>query len=86
MPSAGMRAAMPAKIISDMPLPIPRSVTSSPIHITRAAPAVSTRTMTTSEKMLWSGMMSSVQPCSSPPLAASATMEVACRIASAIVR
>ena len=90
MPSIGMRAAMPAKIISDMPLPMPRSVTSSPIHITSAAPAVSTNTMTTRVKMfrpwLWPWMMSSVQPCSSPPLAASATMLVACRMASATVR
>ena len=31
-------------------------------------------------------MMSRVQPCSSPPLAASATMLVACRMASAIAR
>ena len=30
---------MPAKISSDMPLPMPRSVISSPIHITSAAPA-----------------------------------------------
>ena len=51
LPSIGMRAAMPAKIISDMPLPMPRSVTSSPIHITSAAPAVSTSTMTTRVKM-----------------------------------
>ncbi len=81
-----MRAAMPAKISSDMPLPMPRSVTSSPIHITSAAPAVITSTMTTRVKMLWSEMMSSVQPCSRPPLAASATMLVACRMASAIAR
>ncbi len=90
MPSTGMRAAMPAKISSDMPLPMPRSVTSSPIHITSAAPAVITSTMTTRVKMfrpsLWPWMMSSVQPCSSPPLAASATMLVACRMASATAR
>ena len=86
LPSDGMRAAMPAKISSDMPLPMPRSVTSSPIHITRAAPAVITSTMTNRVKMDWSSMMSSVQPCSSPPLAASATMLVACRMASAIAR
>ncbi len=51
LPSDGMRAAMPAKISSDMPLPMPRSVTSSPIHITSAAPAVITSTMTTSVKI-----------------------------------
>ena len=81
-----MRAAMPTKISSDMPLPMPRSVISSPIHITSAAPAVITSTMTTRVKMLWSAMMSSEQPCSSPPLAASATMLVACRMASAMAR
>ena len=59
LPSDGMRAAMPAKISSDMPLPMPRSVTSSPIHITSAAPAVSTSTMTTRVKMPESWMMSS---------------------------
>ena len=77
---------MLAKIISDMPLPTPRSVTSSPIHITSAAPAVSTNTMTTRVKIDWSLMMSSSQPCSSWPLAASATKLVACRMDSAIVR
>ena len=50
----------PTKISSDMPLPMPRSVTSSPIHITSAAPAVITSTMTTRVKMLWLAMMSSV--------------------------
>lgn len=86
LPSAGIRAAIPAKISSDMPLPMPRSVTSSPIHMTSAAPAVITSTMITSEKMLWLCRICSVQPCSRPPLAASATMLVACRMASAIAR
>ncbi len=86
LPSPGIRAAMPAKINSDIPLPMPRSVTSSPIHITSAAPAVITSTMTISVKMLWLAMMSRLQPCSRPPLAASATMLVACRMASAIAR
>src|SRR5262249_3057093 len=58
LPSDGMRAAMPAKISSDMPLPMPRSVISSPIHITRAAPAVMTSTMTTSVQIDDSEMMS----------------------------
>ena len=84
LPSVGIREAMLAKISSDMPLPMPRSVTSSPIHITSAAPAVITSTMTTRGKMfrpsLWPWMMSSVQLGSRPPLAASATMLVACRI------
>ena len=34
-----------AKISSDMPLPMPCWVTSSPIHMSRAVPAVSVSTM-----------------------------------------
>ena len=35
------------KIRIDMPLPIPRSVISSPIHMTQAVPAVMVITITT---------------------------------------
>ena len=35
----GKRATIEAKIISEIPLPIPRWVMSSPIHISRAVPA-----------------------------------------------
>ena len=42
----GMRATMLAKIISEIPLPIPRWVISSPNHISRTVPAVSARTIT----------------------------------------
>ena len=34
-----MRATMPAKMMKLMPLPMPRSVISSPIHITSTVPA-----------------------------------------------
>ena len=37
----GSPAAMPAKMISEMPLPMPRSVICSPSHITKTVPAVS---------------------------------------------
>ena len=37
----GRRATIEAKIISEMPLPMPRWVISSPIHISRIVPAVS---------------------------------------------
>ena len=37
----GMRETIEAKIISEMPLPMPRWVISSPIHITSTVPAVS---------------------------------------------
>ena len=39
-PSAGIRAAIEVKISSDMPLPMPRSVTCSPSHMITAVPAV----------------------------------------------
>ena len=35
------------KMISDMPLPTPRCVMSSPIHMMNAVPATSVNTMTT---------------------------------------
>ena len=38
---------MLAKISSDMPLPMPRWVMSSPIHMMNAVPAISVMTMTT---------------------------------------
>ena len=41
----GMRATMRAKIISEMPLPMPRWVISSPSHITSMVPAVSVITI-----------------------------------------
>ena len=37
----GIRATMLAKIISEIPLPMPRWVISSPIHISSTVPAVS---------------------------------------------
>lgn len=39
-PSLGSRAAIEVKIRTDMPLPTPRSVISSPSHITTPVPAV----------------------------------------------
>ena len=44
-PSAGIRAAIEVKISSDMPLPMPRSVTCSPSHMMTAVPAVMAMTM-----------------------------------------
>ena len=41
----GIRATIDAKIISEMPLPIPRWVISSPIHMSRTVPAVSETTI-----------------------------------------
>ena len=42
----GMREMMLAKIISEIPLPIPRCVISSPNHISRTVPLVSASTIT----------------------------------------
>ena len=47
IPWPGMCVAMPAKMSSDMPLPMPRSVMSSPNHMTSTAPAVMTTTIET---------------------------------------
>ena len=41
MIALGKRTTMPAKMISDIPLPIPRSVICSPSHMMNAVPAVS---------------------------------------------
>ena len=40
---------MPAKMISDMPLPMPRSVICSPSHMMKAVPAVRDRMVIMSE-------------------------------------
>ena len=45
----GMRAAIDAKIISEMPLPMPRWVISSPSHMISTVPAVSETTITKTE-------------------------------------
>ena len=53
----GNAAAIEVKISSDMPLPMPWSVTSSPSHMTRPVPAVMVSTMMTSVGMESSGRM-----------------------------
>ncbi len=50
----GKVAAIWVKIITDMPLPTPRSVTSSPSHMMTLVPAVMVRIITTTGKMLLS--------------------------------
>ncbi len=47
----GKVAEICTKIRSDMPLPTPRSVMSSPSHMTTAVPAVITRTISTIGKI-----------------------------------
>ena len=60
-PSAGMRAAIEVKISTDMPLPIPFSVSSSPSHMISAVPAVSATTSTTVVHTELDGMIVSEQ-------------------------
>ena len=84
-----MRAAIEVKISSDMPLPTPRSVTSSPNHMIMAVPAVMTSTMTARSKTPAFGRIGNwegSQFWNSCPRSASATMPVDCRMASATVR
>ncbi len=46
VPIAGIRpTTMPAKMISEMPLPMPRSLICSPSHMTKAVPVVSVITV-----------------------------------------
>ena len=51
MPS-GRRDTIPAKIIREIPLPIPFCVISSPIHISRQVPAVRETTISSTENTL----------------------------------
>ena len=53
----GNRAAIEVKISRDMPLPMPRSVISSPSHMIRPVPAVMVMIMMRIVGRLWSGMM-----------------------------
>src|SRR3954451_1358125 len=85
-PSAGIRAAIEVKISTDMPLPIPFSVSSSPSHMMTAVPAVRVTTRTTVVHTESDGMMSCEQFGNSWPLRARAMIPVLCRMASAIVR
>ena len=51
LPSFGMRAAIEVNISTLMPLPTPRSVTSSPSHMMTAVPAVMQMTIVDRVKM-----------------------------------
>ena len=55
----GRRETMFAKIISEMPLPMPRWVISSPIHITSTVPAVSEITI---RKTCWRSKTGMIEP------------------------
>ena len=74
------------KIMTDMPLPTPRSVISSPIHMITAVPATMVMTIVAMRKTDAFGMTDSVQPGKSVPLRASSMYPVDCRIARPMVR
>ena len=83
LPWAGSEAAIEVKISTDMPLPMPRSVISSPSHMITAVPAVIVTTSVTIRNTdVASGMILLVAAAGTAgPLRASATMPVDCRIA-----
>ena len=89
--AAGKVAAIEMKINSDMPLPTPRSVMSSPIHMMRPLPAFITRIM--SRMAYQESSVSSWLHCGVPvdcgksaPLRATVTSVVAWRMPRPIVR
>jgi preprotein translocase subunit SecY len=62
---SGMSATMPAKMMSEMPLPMPRSVICSPSHIRNAVPVVRERTV--SSRKLQPGSVTTSPPVKPPP-------------------
>ena len=84
--SPGITAMTWVKIISDMPLPTPRSVISSPSHMMTAVPAVMMMTMVAIVNTDGFGISGLVQPGIRLPDLARATMPVDCRMASPMVR
>ena len=84
--SPGITAMTWVKIISDMPLPTPRSVISSPSHMMTAVPAVMVMTIVVMVNTVGLGISGTVQPLIRLPDRASATMPVDCRMASPMVR
>ena len=84
-----MRATIEVKMSSDMPLPMPRSVMSSPSHMIRPVPAVMVTTMSASLRVLpWAvwGMTGTLQLPKSLPAAAVATMVEDCSRPRPMVR
>jgi hypothetical protein len=85
--AVGNPAATEVKMSSDMPLPMPRSVISSPNHITTAVPAVMVTTITRIRTSVSWGTRSSAQFGNSRPGSrATAIRVVDWRMASATVR
>ena len=70
---AGKAAAICVKIMTDMPLPTPRSVMSSPSHMTMPVPAVMVSTMVMIGKRFVSYTIGSEQPWNNCPVIAIVT-------------
>ena len=86
-PSFGMRAAIEVNIRTLMPLPTPRSVTSSPSHMMTPVPAVMQMTIVASVKMSVLVEDRAAGSCgNSWPERARAMKPVDCRIARPMVR
>ena len=85
-PCEGRRAAIEVNISSDMPLPTPLLVMSSPSHMITAVPDVIVITMSEMLNTEGSRMIAWLQPGISRFERASATMPVDCRTARPIVR
>ena len=81
-----MRATIEVKMSSDMPLPMPRSVMSSPSHMIRPVPAVMVTTMSARLRAELLGTIGTVQVPKSLPAAAVATMVDDCSRPSPMVR
>ena len=81
-----MRATIEVKMSSDMPLPMPFSVMSSPNHMIRPVPAVMVTTMTAMLRAESLGTTDTLQFWKSLPLAAVATMVADWRTPRPIVR
>jgi hypothetical protein len=58
--ATGIRQTMPEKMMSEIPLPIPRSVICSPSHMMKAVPAV--RVMTVNRRKLQPGWSTTAAP------------------------
>ncbi len=77
--------ATDVKINSDMPLPMPRSVMRSPIHMMSTVPAVMVSTIVVMTFQDSLGTIGTSQPGKNAPLRASVTYEADCRAAKPTV-
>ncbi len=65
--ASGIEATMPAKMMSEMPLPMPRSVICSPSHMMNAVPVVSETMVIRRKAQPGLATTSPTPPLSEPP-------------------